>query len=404
MSPALRAVFIALVMFGIFSGLVVVPDSSDTVVEAQTTEPEWNTETNLSMVAQIEATGDAQWTLSTTTNLTSQNETEAYRTVAADFENGDLPALGLEAFETWLQEVNDDTERDMAIENVARTTASDEEIQAGTGQFTVEFTWVNFAQQENDRLRLGRDVLVMSNGDPWFKGLRESESLTIIAPPGFGIRDATVVARDGKLHWDGPAEFDESTLQATFIGPNPGDDSDDGGDDGAVSDDSDGPVDDDGDDSTNGGESESTLPLWLGLVVVGLALAVSLAVVGQSQDKLSTAIDSELLSRLGGSTTTERDDAESQAPETAVPAEGDSEESEEIDEELLSDEERVERLLTSNGGRMKQADIVKETDWSNAKVSQLLSSMEEEGRIDKLRIGRENLISFPDEEIIETDK
>jgi uncharacterized membrane protein len=71
---------------------------------------------------------------------------------------------------------------------------------------------------------------------------------------------------------------------------------------------------------------------------------------------------------------------------------------------LLSDEERVERLLSSNGGRMKQADIVKETDWSNAKVSQLLSAMEEEGRIDKLRIGRENLISFPDEDITELEE
>jgi uncharacterized membrane protein len=47
---------------------------------------------------------------------------------------------------------------------------------------------------------------------------------------------------------------------------------------------------------------------------------------------------------------------------------------------------------------MKQANIVKETNWSNAKVSQLLSSMDEAGRVDKLRIGRENLITLPDEE------
>ncbi|MFT4890965.1 MAG: putative membrane protein, partial [Halobacteriales archaeon] len=70
-----------------------------------------------------------------------------------------------------------------------------------------------------------------------------------------------------------------------------------------------------------------------------------------------------------------------------------------IDPELLSDEERVERLLERNGGRMKQGDIVKETGWSNAKVSQLLSSMAEEERINKLRIGRENLITLPDEDV-----
>ena len=53
---------------------------------------------------------------------------------------------------------------------------------------------------------------------------------------------------------------------------------------------------------------------------------------------------------------------------------------------------------------MKQANIVKETGWSNAKVSQLLSAMEEDGQIDKLRIGRENLISFPDEDVTDLDE
>ncbi len=88
---------------------------------------------------------------------------------------------------------------------------------------------------------------------------------------------------------------------------------------------------------------------------------------------------------------------------TAAPV-SDTTASDDVDVELLSDEERVERLLEENGGRMKQARIVSETGWSNAKVSQLLSAMDEEGRIDKLRIGRENLISFPDEEITDFDE
>ena len=52
---------------------------------------------------------------------------------------------------------------------------------------------------------------------------------------------------------------------------------------------------------------------------------------------------------------------------------------------------------------MKQAKIVKETGWSNAKVSQLLSSMENDDRVDKLRIGRENLISLPEEAVTDID-
>jgi hypothetical protein len=75
----------------------------------------------------------------------------------------------------------------------------------------------------------------------------------------------------------------------------------------------------------------------------------------------------------------------------------------EPDLSLLSDEERVERLLDANGGRMRQADIVAETGWSDAKVSQLLSAMADEGDVEKLRLGRENLISLPDDAEVEGD-
>jgi len=51
-------------------------------------------------------------------------------------------------------------------------------------------------------------------------------------------------------------------------------------------------------------------------------------------------------------------------------------------------------MLEGNGGRMKQVDIVDETGWSKSKVSMLLSDMEEEGEISKLRVGRENIISL----------
>jgi hypothetical protein len=64
------------------------------------------------------------------------------------------------------------------------------------------------------------------------------------------------------------------------------------------------------------------------------------------------------------------------------------------DEELLSDEERVINLLEDNGGRMKQVDIVEATDWSKSKVSMLLSDMEGDGQISKLRVGRENIVSL----------
>ncbi|WP_263020365.1 helix-turn-helix transcriptional regulator [Natronobiforma cellulositropha] len=62
------------------------------------------------------------------------------------------------------------------------------------------------------------------------------------------------------------------------------------------------------------------------------------------------------------------------------------------DEPFVTDRERITSLITENGGRMKQADIVDSVDWSKAKVSRLLADLETEGEITKLRLGRENLI------------
>lgn len=59
---------------------------------------------------------------------------------------------------------------------------------------------------------------------------------------------------------------------------------------------------------------------------------------------------------------------------------------------LLTAEEHVLRLLAKRGNRMKQQVVVEEMGWSNAKVSRLLSEMEANGTIERVRIGRENII------------
>ena len=66
------------------------------------------------------------------------------------------------------------------------------------------------------------------------------------------------------------------------------------------------------------------------------------------------------------------------------------------DQQLLDppirDEKRVQKLLSAHDGRLKQSQIVEATEWSKSKVSRLLSSMEEEGDITRIRLGRENLV------------
>lgn len=65
--------------------------------------------------------------------------------------------------------------------------------------------------------------------------------------------------------------------------------------------------------------------------------------------------------------------------------------------ELLSDEERVIGLLEDNGGRMKQQDLKEELDWSRTKTSNVVGEMQEAGKIEVYRIGRENTLALPGE-------
>ncbi|WP_049972901.1 helix-turn-helix transcriptional regulator [Haladaptatus cibarius] len=70
------------------------------------------------------------------------------------------------------------------------------------------------------------------------------------------------------------------------------------------------------------------------------------------------------------------------------PPEEDADESEDI----LTDEGVVLQLLRENRGRMKQVDVVEETGWSKSKVSRLLSRMEDRGDVNRLRVGRGNIV------------
>lgn len=62
------------------------------------------------------------------------------------------------------------------------------------------------------------------------------------------------------------------------------------------------------------------------------------------------------------------------------------------EEALLTDEDRIQELLTKFGGRMKQVDVTEETDWSKSTVSRKLSKMEEKELITRVQVGRENLV------------
>ena len=101
----------------------------------------------------------------------------------------------------------------------------------------------------------------------------------------------------------------------------------------------------------------------------------------------------------GGPTSIESPESEPARPETTestaeASAAGEAAEESSSEPVQRTDQELIVHILESNEGRMKQAKIVDETGWSKSKVSMLLSEMEDDGDISKLRMGRENIISL----------
>jgi uncharacterized membrane protein len=361
---------------------------------------------NMTLHLRVQADGDARWRVSATYEIRDDAEAAAFDDLAADFEAGEVP-LVLDTLAYARANASEATGREMSFRNIQRTASRNG---AGMGTLTLAFTWSNFAHLDGDRIYVG-DAFNSTQGT-WLPRLSARQTLVVEPPDGYGVVSAPGVGIvDGTARWEGPYQFEgrepwivysgeapATTVEPTVSPTSPG----------TTPPPTTTPVD-------NGGLS-SILPVAL-LVILAALSAVFLAVYmhrgdrpggaaakpNERVDDGGAAVDAETAGEESGASapeeaaegTAEPPPADESAVETAAGATA----GQGVDEELLSDEERVERLLEGNGGRMKQANIVKETGWSNAKVSQLLSAMAEDDRIDKLRIGRENLISFPEEDV-----
>lgn len=61
----------------------------------------------------------------------------------------------------------------------------------------------------------------------------------------------------------------------------------------------------------------------------------------------------------------------------------------------LLPEEYVLEEIEARGGRLQQQEICRYTGWSDGCVSRLLSEMEAEGTIERIRLGNEKLVYLP---------
>jgi hypothetical protein len=324
----------------------------------------------------------ARWTITTRQRLDGEAERDAFRELIEEFEAG---GAGVETdvatFRNYARQAENYTGREMAIRRVESTGRLDETN--STGVLHLSFTWTNFAERtDRDRLRV-RDAFLRAEGESWFPQLTAEQRLVIQGPSDYNTYTTPAAARQqgNTVIFDAGQELDPDTVYATFQPEPP--------------------------------EPPSLFEQLRGMLGTPIALGAILlvAVVGavafvryrRDDSPPPAATDSTAADSTSGGAgpavdADSGDPAASASGGEAAPGDTADADEGEIDLELLSDEERVEHLLEQNGGRMKQATIVQETGWSDAKVSQLLSAMADEDRINKLRLGRENLISLPDED------
>jgi hypothetical protein len=336
--------------------------------------------------AQLQPDGDAEWTVSVRLPISSDDEREAFEALASRFEAGESDLeLGEDAFERAVSEASTASGREMALESPRRdsevvTLAQNGDTPEAYGELRLEFSWESFARVgENNTLYID-DAFNTTDGT-WLPGLGADQTLTIRAPAEYGAPTTSPIGADeGDLYWEGPKTFEPGYFNIVYQP--------------ATTD----PVDTEG---------IPTLLIAGALVLSGAALLLGVyLLMARRRGEDTTADDSLWPWSDDDSASTPASEPPSAEPDTpSTPADPDTSEPEaEPDLDLFSDAERVEYLLERNGGRMKQATIVKETGWSNAKVSQLLSSMDDDDQVDKLRIGRENLISLPGEGVGELDE
>ncbi|MFB6199137.1 MAG: helix-turn-helix transcriptional regulator, partial [Halobacteriaceae archaeon] len=283
---------------------------------------------------------------------------EVFNSLASDYTDGESVGPTPTPFKALAQRASERTNRSMEIQDIQRST-SVVNGSNGTGLLVLKFQWTNFARVENGTLHVG-DVF----GSPW--NLAKNQRLIIQPPTGYSVNSVqpSTAVNDGVLEWTGPQSFAQYEPSVTYV---PGD-------------------------STPPTTTTTPSPpvneeqMNLGdifLFIIALFIGGLIAYAWTRRDSIQDIMSSE-------------EEEEKVGDDHASSRKGGDEEK--VDEEdLLSDEEKIERMLRKQGGRMRQAEIVEQTGWSNAKVSQLLSDMDDADQVDKLRIGRENLITLVEE-------
>lgn len=306
---------------------------------------------DVSLSIDVEADGDAVWTIEYRNRLETEDDEAAFDDLRADIENDSGPYVDRfdDRMASTAENAATTTGREMAISETS-VEAERRDLPRAYGVVTYTFRWSNFAAVEDERLLVGDAI------DGLF--LDEETTLLVSWPAEYERLEASPSpseTREGSVVYAGPTNFADGEPRIE-LGP-PG--------------------------VSPGGDGPSVLILIGGVLAVVLLAGIGLFAYRRRGGTAETSTEGE----------TPPTEETSLTDEPSPPGTGDG-----IDRELLSNEEQVLELIERAGGRMKQKEVAERLEWTDAKTSQVTKRLREEGDLEGFRLGRENVLSLPDEE------
>jgi hypothetical protein len=303
----------------------------------------------------VQADGNATWVIEHRVRLENDNQTAAFEEVATDVRRNESDYISQfrSQMAPTVASASNATGREMALENVS-VSAEQRALPQTYGVLSYRFAWSNFAAVSDQRLDVGAAIAGLF--------LDSDTVLRVSFPDGYNasaVEPAPDEASASGVVWRGPREFGAAEPSLTLAPA------------------ADGSADGSG---VAGGS------VWLWATLLGLLSVGAYLLWRRRGATPAPTADAGGSGDAGTTTATDAADAAEPAGEPDRPP-----------MELLSNEEQVQRVLTDHGGRLKQQELAGELDWTDAKTSQVISDMREAGAVETFRLGRENVVTFPDE-------
>jgi hypothetical protein len=313
------------------------------------------------LIVSVDENGSATWTVRYWTRLDDANTTDAFESLRDDVEAD--PSNFSDRFASRMRSTvrtaENATGRDMAAADV--TVRAERQTPPDYGVVAYSFRWDGFAAVDGEAIRVGDAIEGLF--------LDDRTRLVIEWPETYAVADVAPTPDERRADaavWRGATTSFVAGEPSLVLRPASTAPTTAGGADGP--------------DATATPTSDGASGVVGPLLGVGI-----LAVVGVAAWRYRD--------RFGGGpgpgTTGEASTAGAASADAAAP---------DAREDLLSNEERVLRFVREQGGRVKQQEIVEAFDWTEARTSQIVRDLRDDGSLDGFRLGRENVLKLPDEE------